>query len=210
MTRQSTTQEAKGQETVSPLTIRHFTTALEGISPLSFSRHHDTAKTTAKETAAQWEERTWREKLHYNTKGEIFIPPMAFKNGIAEAARFLNLKIPGQKNATYTKHFERGVICDAPAMLGVHKDDVKSETLFLPSDGKRGGGSRVNKTFPVLAQWNATTIFQILDDLIDEDLFRRVLNEFGLFIGVGRFRPQNNGYYGRFIVKNIHVDVQPV
>jgi hypothetical protein len=205
MTTKHTKHETEGQ-----LILRNFTAELKGISPISFSRHHDTPKVTAKEPADEWEKRTWREKLHYNDESEVFIPPMAFKNGISEAARFLNLKIKGKGNATYTKHFERGIICQVPALLGVNKDDVQSETLFVPSDGKRGGGNRVNRTFPVIPQWNTVAIFQVWDEIIDEEVFRRVLTEFGLFIGVGRFRPQNNGYYGRFIVQSINVEATTI
>ena len=39
-------------------------------------------------------------------------------------------------------------------------------------------------------------------------VFEHVLNQMGNIIGVGRFRPRNNGYYGRFVVESI--DIQDV
>lgn len=196
------------------MSIRKFTVDLKGASPLSFSRHHTTPKLTQKETPEQWEQRTWREKLHYNPDTlECFIGPMFFKNGLSEAAKFANIKIPGQRNATYTKHFERGVIVSDPAPLlsnsaVVTKDTVQSETFYVPADGVRGGGKRVDRTFPVVTPWSTTVIFQVWDDVIGEEIFLRILKEFGLFIGIGRFRPQNNGYYGRFTIVDYSVEQQ--
>jgi hypothetical protein len=45
--------------------------------------------------------------------------------------------------------------------------------------------------------------FHILDDVISPDVFEQHLKDAGNFIGIGRFRPRNNGYYGRFSVKSI-------
>ena len=45
--------------------------------------------------------------------------------------------------------------------------------------------------------------FYILDDTITEDVFKEHLEEAGKFIGIGRFRPRNNGFYGRFAVDKI-------
>jgi len=42
--------------------------------------------------------------------------------------------------------------------------------------------------------------FYILDEIITKEVFERTLTMAGQFIGIGRFRPQNNGFYGRFEV----------
>ena len=41
-------------------------------------------------------------------------------------------------------------------------------------------------------------------ETITLSVFRKHLEEAGKFIGIGRFRPRNNGFYGRFEVKEIH------
>ena len=87
--------------------------------------------------------------------------------------------------------------------LNVKKDDVPGEWYFVPSDGRRGGGSRVKKCFPVIREWSGDVTFHILDDTITQDVFEHHLSEAGKFIGIGRFRPRNNGFYGRFKVDNI-------
>ena len=186
---------------------------LQSISPYSQSRHYMTEKNRG-ESHRDYEARTWRDRLHALEDGTVFMPPMAFKNCLSEAAKFLSIKIPGKGKATYTKHFEAGVLVMEALTLPVKKEDVPGEWLFVPSDGKRGGGSRVEKCFPVIQNWSGNVTFYVLDETLtqsvnvpgsDEEVtaFEYHLREAGNFIGVGRFRPRNNGFYGRFKVEKV-------
>jgi len=46
--------------------------------------------------------------------------------------------------------------------------------------------------------WGGEVEFIIIDDTINEQAFRYHIEQAGQLIGIGRFRPRNNGYYGRF------------
>lgn len=175
---------------------------LKSVSPYSQSRHYSVDK-LEKESAHEYEKRTWRERLHVDEKGMVFMPPMSFKNCLSEAAKFLGINIKGKGKATYTKHFEAGVLVVDPLVLSLKKDDVPGEWLFVPADGKRGGGKRVEKCFPVIREWTGDVTFIVLDETITQDVFKEHLIEAGKFIGLGRFRPRNNGFYGRFDVVNV-------
>lgn len=172
---------------------------LESISPYSQSRYYQTPK-KEKEGPADYEERTWRDRVHTDRDGNIQIPPMSFKNCLAEAAKFLSVQIPGKGKATYTKHFEAGVLVNTPLTLPIRKEDVEGEWLFVPASGRRGDGRRVQKCFPVIHQWAGEVEFLIIDDTLTEEAFRYHIQQAGQLIGIGRFRPRNNGYYGRFKV----------
>lgn len=156
-----------------------------------------------KETGEDYEDRIWRERVHTNGDGKVFIPAASFKNCIAEAAKYLNLQIPGKGKATYTKHFEAGIIVPEPLHLNVPKEDVQCHRLFLPADGKRGSGKRVWKNMPIIHQWSGAVTFLILDETITKEIFQKVLEEAGKFIGVGTFRPRNNGTFGRFEIESL-------
>ena len=175
---------------------------LKSISPYSQSKHYDT-EPLEKESKVDYEARTWRDRLHVTEDGHVFIPQMSFKNCLSEAAKYLGIQIPGKGKSTYTKHFEAGVLVLDPLVLPIKKEDVAGEWFFVPSDGVRGSGKRVNKCFPVIHQWEGDVTFHILDETITIPVFRKHLEEAGKFIGIGRFRPRNNGFYGRFEVKDI-------
>ena len=179
----------------------HIATAtITSLTPLSMSRPHHTPKLD-KEGADEYEKRTWRERLHYDEDGEVYIPPMMLKNALAEAAKFLSVQIKGKGKATYTKHFEAGVLCVEGIPLGVKKDEVKGEWLYLNADGVRGSAHRVMRCMPCIPKWGGVARFHVLDDTITAEVFEHHLREAGSLIGLGRFRPRKNGYYGRFEVK---------
>jgi hypothetical protein len=179
------------------------TVTLKNVSPYSQSRHHDELK-RERELPNDYEARTWRKRLHVDADGLVIIPPMAFKNALSEAAKFLSRQIPGKGKATYTKHFEAGVLVTEPAQTGLKASEIEGEWLFLPSDGKRGSGTRVMKCYPRIDKWQVQVRFYILDEIITQDVFTDHLDKAGKFIGIGRFRPRNNGYYGRFEIVDVN------
>src|SRR5262245_10234253 len=172
-------------------------------APLSMSRHYIDPPKGKKESPADYDERTWRERLHYDAEENVFLNNMAFKWCISDSARLLGMKIPGKGVATYSKYFDSGILVLQGMMLGLKKNDVTPEKLFVPADGKHGSGKRVWRTFPLIPAWSGTVQFIILNRIITPEVFQEHLEEAGRFIGLGRFRPQRGGYYGRFSVKNI-------
>lgn len=171
---------------------------IQSTTAYSQSRMHDTPK-LEKERPDEYEVRTWRNKAHVED-GEIYIPPMAFKQALDTAAKRLGIQIPGKGKSTYTKHFLSGVLVMDKLMTGHKIADCQGETINANSDGVRGSGKRVKRTFPTIANWSGKVPFYILDETIDNRTFERVLEEAGSFIGIGRFRPENGGFYGRFSV----------
>lgn len=188
--------------------MKQVTFTITGISNYSQSKNMSPKK--ERETHKDHEERAWRERLHVNSDGNVFIPPMSIKNVLSEAAKFLAIQIPGKGKSTYTKHFEAGILVVDPSVIldakgkPISAKDVAGEWLFVPADGKRGGSKRVEKCFPyVPAGWQANVSLIVMDPLVTPDVFKLHLERAGQFIGLGRFRPRNNGYYGRFTASNI-------
>jgi len=181
------------------------TVTIEGASTLSQSRHYSKAEVPPleKETADAYERRTWRNRMHVAKSGHVYIPPMCFPRCLLSSAARLGMKVPGGRNKTYTKSFEAGVMVTDPVVLDVLASDVPGEELFVPSDGKRGGSTRVTKVFPMIESWGGEVTCYVLDDLITEDVFRRVIENAGMLVGIGRFRPERGGYYGRFNVASL-------
>lgn len=184
---------------MSKIAIAH----IEGVSPYSQSKHHNTEKLN-KELADDYEKRTWRNRMHVNDDGYVVIPPMAWKNCLSEAAKFLSMQVPGKGKATFTKHIEAGVLVVEPTPLQIMEKDVNGEWVFVPADGVRGSGKRVNKCYPFIPPgWKTSVEFLVFDDTITKDAFLYHLRQAGQLIGIGRFRPRNNGYYGRFKVLDV-------
>lgn len=173
-----------------------------GVSPYSQSRHFaDDNPKGAKELHTDYEQRAWRSRLHVRTNGNVEIPGTSFANCLKQAAKRLKIQVPGKGRVEFTKYFEAGIMVPDNIELPIKAVDVPCDKLFVPSDGQRGGGKRVTKYFPRIDEWEALVRFYIFDDLITEEVFRQVLNAAGMLVGIGRFRPENCGFYGRFRVQ---------
>jgi len=184
-------------------TMKTATVKIQGTTPYSASAVFRSPK-LAREKPDDYEERCWRERLHVTPEGKAAIPGMAFKLALEAAARFRGEKIKGRGNQTYAKRFVSGVLVLEDLALAIKAGDVRGVRLFVPADGVRGSGKRVWKTFPTIDEWGGTVVFTILDDeVIDNEAFESHIAEAGNFIGVGRWRPQNGGLNGRFLVRGV-------
>lgn len=181
------------------------TLTLQGITPYSQSRQHDDAMLDGEGRDA-YDARTWRSKLNVATrdgKQTVVIPAHGLHQCIAAAAKYSKRQIPGQGKATWTAKFMSGIaILDDPP-LNIDPATVAPVTISANADGIRGSGKRVPRRFPVMPEWSATFEVYILDPIITEDVFREMTEIAGMFIGIGRFRPQNGGTNGRFRIASL-------
>lgn len=176
--------------------------SLRSASPYSQGRFHQAEKLN-KELPADYEARTWKEKLHATKEGKIFIPGTQFANSLRESAKYLSLQVPGKGKSTYTKHFDAGIMVIDSLVLPLKKENCDYVDVFVPSDGRVGGGKRVVKRFPLIHEWEGDVTYHIMDDIITLDIFEQVLKASGTLIGIGVWRPRNRGLNGRFEVLDI-------
>jgi hypothetical protein len=177
---------------------------LESTSPYSQSRpYKEEVAELPKELPDDFEKRTWMYRTHVNKEGNIFIPGGAFVSALQQAAKRLSIKVPGRRGNLYTKHFEAGIMCLDGLTLPLTRADVACDKLYLNYDGVVGGGKRVWRYMPRIDSWSGPVTFHILDDVITEDVFNQVLVSAGLSVGIGRFRPEKRGFYGRFALKSL-------
>jgi hypothetical protein len=67
--------------------------------------------------------------------------------------------------------------------------------------GAAGGDFRINMqqcSYPITRTRKVG-----VDDTITEEVFKSHLQQAGQLIGIGRWRPRNNGMYGRFVVNSM-------
>jgi hypothetical protein len=183
--------------------MKRVVASFQSLSPYGQGRKYETPKLD-REIPEDYEHRTWRDRCHVDESGHVFIPAMAFKNCVRDVAKYLSQQIPGKGKSTYTKHFLQGILVLEGLLLPITKDQVEGTWVFTSSSGKPGGeGPRVYKCFPTIPQWSGEVEFIILDDIITEEVFSRHLTLAGQYIGLGVWRAQKGGLWGRFQVKNI-------
>jgi hypothetical protein len=176
-----------------------------GLTSYSQSRQHDDPKLEG-ERPDDYDKRTWRSKLNVavrDGKPTVVIPAHGLHQAIAAAAKYSKRQIPGQGKATWTAKFTSGIsLMDDPA-LNIDPNAVDAVVISANSDGIRGSGKRVPRKFPIMHTWSAEFSVVILDPIITEEIFREMLTMAGIFIGVGRFRPEKGGTHGRFKIESL-------
>lgn len=179
---------------------------ISGTAPYSQSHKHDEPKLEGEQPDA-YDLRTWRSKMNteiINGKPTMVIPAFALQLAMISAAQYSKKKIEGQRNATWTAKFQRGISIMGAAPLNIDPADVNCITLSVNADGKRGGGTRVTRRFPQIpAGWKASFEVMIIDPIITQGIFAEMLELAGLFIGIGQYRPESGGSNGRFIVESL-------
>ena len=179
------------------------TATLTGISPLSQSRQHNEPKLEG-ETHDAYALRTWRKHLNISpASGNIIIPGHGMQQALVAAARYSSTQIPGQGKKTWTAKFASGIAILSDIDTDISPDAAKMITISANADGVRGSGKRVPRHFPILYEWAATFEAHILDPIITEAVFRDMLETAGMFIGIGRFRPEKAGQNGRWKVTDL-------
>jgi len=176
------------------------TLTIESLSPMSQSRQHDEPK-LEREGMDDYDARTWRSKLNVGVrdgKKTVIIPAHAIQQCITAAAKYSKRQIPGQGKATWTAKFASGIALQSDPALNIDPSTVKHVTISANADGIRGSGKRVTRRFPEMLEWSTTFDVYILDPIITEDVFREMVEIAGMFIGLGRFRPEKGGTNGRF------------
>lgn len=181
------------------------TLTLSSITPYSQSRQHDEPLLPGEDKDAH-DVRTWRHKMNTEVRDGrevVVIPAHGLMQAFAAAAKYSKRQIPGQGKATWTAKFLSGVALMQSPSIGLTPDDCTCVTISANSDGVRGSGKRVPRRFPVFNEWTSTFDVHILDPIITEDVFREMVEIAGMFIGIGRFRPEKGGTNGRFKITGL-------
>lgn len=183
------------------MAMRNCTFTLTSLTPYSQSSFVR-SKRDQKEDWEAYEARTVGEKTHTTKDGFVFIDPMALKFCITAAAKRVGRRIPGRNTSSYGKRFDGGILLMEPIVLPIKNKDMRLDWVNCHANGQRGSGKRVRRCFQVIDEWTAQVTVWLTDDIITREVFEEAVREAGQFIGIGRFRPENGGWYGRFQASN--------
>jgi hypothetical protein len=165
---------------------------LEGITPYLPYRHFYFDR-LPNESHADYQQRTWREHLHVDRHGEVFIPPNEVQRIIHKAAKFWDVRLsPG------------GISVFKPIMLGVKAKDVTPETFVEPDDTREW-------LWPILPKWSGDV--EIIahgeswlrsSQRTDNTHLQDIIEDIGQHVGFGWRRPEHKAHntYGKFVIRD--------
>lgn len=167
---------------------------IQGVAPVLFSRFYNPESTEQPGGGRFTIDERKAEALlrvHRRPDGEIVIPKNMFKNCLLEGVKKAGLK---EGRGSLMPYIEATVFVEQDLPLGKTEPDSILET-WGRRPPKTGGACMVR--YPAFETgWEAPFTLVVVDDRRNSQSIKRALDEGGLLVGIGSWRPE----YGRFIV----------
>lgn len=178
------------------------TVKIKGTTPLLMNRFTEeaqvkvsngTSSTTlgAKGTPRQSAEK----KVYADDKGNLFIPGPNIFAAIIAAGKFHKC---GKSKVTTLRSslIPAGVaLLDLACPLGTKMFEVDSRSVVIPSTG-----GRIMCHRPRLDEWKLSFTLEIDTEMFSPALVRQIVDDAGKKVGLGDFRPDRRGPFGKFAV----------
>ncbi len=130
--------------------------------------------------------------LYKDEKGVIYEPASHIEGSLQNAAK--NFKIAGRRGATYSKLIGSTVEVwpDAiPHKITEHVTDSRPVVVQK---------ARIIRYRPRFDEWELDFLLQLSDDQLPIQTMKEILDYAGLYVGIGDYRPQRGGKFGKFMV----------
>lgn len=172
----------------------HITGSIEGVAPILFSRWVTDLEASTTGQRMTPEQRTAEaEQKVYADDGGLFFPAWNLKRALVDGCRSANLK-DGRKSIAPL--VMASVFPDREPRFGVEAFDFMHESTGR-RPAKTGGAVLIRR--PALREgWRLAFGLNVVMDRLHPDVIRASLDEAGLVIGIGSWRPE----YGRFVVRD--------
>lgn len=181
--------------------MKTITLKVRGISPLlmnsaaAFTEADDgKAKTRRSIPAPEVEAEAGAYRLE---SGELAFPAAAFKKAIVSAAKGRKVGKLGLPGIVLASAFET---CELIPLVHPDTGEALRDYAIDIRGARPQGQGMVRRARPRLDEWGCLVDFEYDDELVAEDLLRELLERAGRNVGVGNFRPEKSGRYGRFEV----------
>lgn len=166
---------------------------VEGISPLLMNRFRDTQieGKSKRRTGAMAAEEILDKLYLYEDKP--YIPSVYFRNSIVEASK--QFKITGKGKSTYSK-LVASTLDVNPDMIPLNEG---YEPFRIAAVNPMTKG-RMMVTRPRFNKWSAQFEIILNDDGVPFDVINEILEQAGRYVGIGDWRPQTKGQFGKFMI----------
>jgi hypothetical protein len=190
----------KGQKRVN-LKMKTIEVTLQGVSPLLINRFKENDEVQPKmKKAGKKDYGTPREQAEMTAyqdeaTGKIWMPSSWIKGAIQTVAS--DYKLPSSRKSV--KSVSGGAIRPVEEKLYFLEDYVVSnvEIDSRPCVVQR---ARIMRHRARLEAWSVRVSLELENDIIDEDSLYQMIVDAGRRAGLGDFRPQKGGPFGRFLV----------
>lgn len=142
-----------------------------------------------------------RAEYHCYRNKNCYIPAEHIRGSLINAGAFVKAKVGNAKKSM------KNIVA---AMFFVSPEHIKMpdyDAIDKRSAVNRNIKARVITIRPKWTNWKAEFTLTVDNDTITKETVAEILNYAGNYVGIGSYRPQNNGMFGRFEVKKIELEI---
>jgi hypothetical protein len=132
-----------------------------------------------------------------NKNGSCFIPAEQLRIAMINGGTYLKSKV-GSKTKSM-----KGIIA---AVMRITPEEIllpDFDEIDKRSAVNRNVKARVMVVRPKWSAWAAEFDMLLDNGTLTKEMLTELVNVTGNYVGIGSYRPTNNGYFGRFILKDI-------
>lgn len=132
-----------------------------------------------------------------NTDGLCFIPADHLRGAFINAGAYSKAKVGNARKSM--KNIVAGMFEVSPEQIILSEYDTIDKRSCVNKNVK----ARVITIRPRWNQWEAEFTLSVDEDSISLSQVKQIIEDAGKYIGIGSFRPMNNGRFGRFKLTSI-------
>ena len=175
--------------------MKSYEVELTGITPLLQNKPEEYGfdeEWVEKKAGNDYEKEAFQ-KLYIDMDGNLYQPATHIERALIEAGK--KIKVKGQGKATYSKLF--GSMVSIPTLEIPHQEtdwEIFKALVVIPSTK-----GRVMRYRPMFRNWKLRFDIEFEDE-IPADAVKEGLEIAGRYVGIGDWRPEKKGKFGRFQV----------
>lgn len=185
--------------------MKKFSVTIKGITPYMQHRMDDTSLEAWEKKRGKIIERDdvakedqLRAEFHsFNDEQGYYIPSDHIRGALINAGAMVKSKVGNAKKSM--KNIVAG-------MFFIEQEKLRLQTNYTidkRSAVNKNIKARVISIRPRWDVWGATFTLLVDNDTITQDTIKEIISAAGQYIGIGSFRPTNNGFFGRFTLEDI-------
>jgi hypothetical protein len=178
------------------INMKTMSVSIKGVTPLLFNKFAEAEiDSPVKKRAGAIKEKPVEDKLYLTDNNKIYTPSTHLVGAIVNDSK--QFKIQGKGKSTYSKVIGSTVQIEPFQIVhNIQKWDVFSISAVNPMT--RG---RVMLKRPKMDEWKLEFGLIYDDEQIPEETMKNILDYAGTNVGIGDWRPDKKGRFGKFIVE---------
>jgi hypothetical protein len=138
--------------------------------------------------------REWEGGLYHDPQIGVYVPSTWVSGALVRGGVVYGRKGTAVKQALVLQDFEIPLVHNGPDSL----EDMWKDPQYRDTRAARVGKAVVMRTRPKFPEWALVTQAYLDESALDYEILQAIADKAGMLVGIGDYRPEKGGTFGRF------------